>query len=513
MARKFYCGPIVETKAGKIRGFELDGVSHFYGIQYANAKRWQQPTPVVPWEGIKDATDYGYVSPLLTPNSPRMDLFIPHRFWPESEDCLNLNVWTKTTDKQAKKPVMVWFHGGGYAAGSSIEMVAYDGVNLADHGDVVVVTVNHRLNIFGYFDLSEFGEKYWNSGNAGNADLVASLQWVHDNIEAFGGDPENVTIFGQSGGGGKVINMYMTPAADKLFARGIMMSGGAGAPRNTQRHDKELAELLMKQLNVGSVEELEACSTVDLIYAFGKIQPIIDEKGWGGIGLWSPVANDWYLGHPYAAGYSESASKKPLMVGSVIAEMGAFMGNVHNKDDIPVEKRREHLQKQFGDDKADELIKLFKEVYPEKNELVLACMSNRSALMDFVDFRSKNAEAPVYAYLFTYDFPINGGTPAWHCSDIPFAFRNADKVAICNRDDGSTESLENAYYGAYVAFAKTGNPNGEGLAEWPAYTEDCKATMKFDGESRALIDEDTELQKAHLPVALSGMPRRLNVTM
>lgn len=513
MARKFFCGPIVETNAGKLRGFELDGVYHFYGIKYAEAKRWQQPTPVEPWQGVKDALDYGYVSPLLSPNYPHMDLFIPHRFWPESEDCLNLNVWTKTTDRNAKKPVMVWFHGGGYAAGSSIEMVAYDGVNLVEYGDVVVVTVNHRLNIFGYFDLSSYDEKYWNSGNAGNADLVASLQWVHDNIEAFGGDPDNVTIFGQSGGGGKVINMYMTPAADKLFARGIMMSGGAGAPRNTERHDREIAEMLMKRLDVKSVEELEAVPTEDLIYAFRKIEPELKEKGWSGIGLWRPVANDWYLGHPYEVGYSESASKKPLMVGSVIAEFGAFMGNIPNKDEIPVEERRNILAEQFGEEKADELIQLFKEVYPDKNELILSCMSNRTGLMEFVDHRSKNAEAPVYAYLFAYDFPINGGTPAWHCADIPFAFHNTDKVAICNRDDGSTDRLEKAYSGAYIAFAKNGNPNDEGLAEWPAYTENCKATMLFDSDSRPMIDEDTELQKAHLPVSTRSLPRRLNVTM
>jgi len=513
MARKFHCGPIIESNAGKIRGFELDGVYHFYGIKYAEAKRWQQPTPVEPWQGVKDALDYGYVSPLLTPNSPRMDLFIPHRFWPESEDCLNLNVWTNTTDRNAKKPVMVWFHGGGYAAGSSIEMVAYDGVNLVVHGDVVVVTVNHRLNIFGYFDLSSYGDKYWNSGNAGNADLVAALQWVHDNIEAFGGDPENVTIFGQSGGGGKVINMYMTPAADKLFARGIMMSGGAGAPWKIERHDRDIAEMLIRQLDVKSIEDLEACPTEDLIYAFRKISPELNEKGWGGIGLWHPVPNDWYLGHPYDVGYTEAASKKPLMVGSVIAEFGAFLGNIPNKDEIPVEERRNILAKQFGQEKADELIRLFKQVYPDKNELILSCMSNRTQLMEFVDHRSKNAEAPVYAYLFAYDFPINGGTPAWHCADIPFAFHNTDKVAICNRDDGSTDRLEAAYSGAYVAFARTGNPNGEGLPEWPAYTENCKATMLFDSYSRAMIDEDTELQKAHLPVATSGFPRRLNVTM
>lgn len=163
--------------------------------------------PVEPecWEGVKTAMAYGYVSPLLTNPVPEFELTVPHRFWPEGEDCLDLNIATPTLDAAAKKPVMVWFHGGGFSDGSAIAHIAFEGDNMARHQDVVMVCVNHRLNVFGFLDLSMYGEKYQNSGNAGIADLVAALKWIRKNIAAFGGDPDNVTIFGQSGGGGRLI--------------------------------------------------------------------------------------------------------------------------------------------------------------------------------------------------------------------------------------------------------------------------------------------------------------------
>ena len=231
--------PIVETRAGKLRGYQVGSTFYFLGVTYATAKRFMMPQPVEAWEGVQDAHAAGPVCPLLDDESPFGDVMIPHRFWPKSEDCLSLNLWTQSLDKNARKPVMVWFHGGGYSTGSAVEMVAYDGDKLSEFGDVVVVTVNHRLNILGYFDLSEYGEKYANSGNAGQADLVEALRWVHENITSFGGDPENVTIFGQSGGGGKVNAMLNTPAAKGLFHKGILMSGVGGrrpaAPKTSKK--------------------------------------------------------------------------------------------------------------------------------------------------------------------------------------------------------------------------------------------------------------------------------------
>ena len=197
--------PVLHTTSGDLKGYFYDGVYIYKGIPYAYADRFQMPVPSK-WNGVKDATNYGFVCPLQNQDTPNGELMVPHRYWPQDEHCQSLNIWTNKLDPEAKKPVLVWFHGGGYAAGSSIEQVAYDGVSIAKKGDSILVSVNHRLNILGYLDLSPFGEKYKNSANAGHADMVAALQWVHDNIALFGGDPENVTIFGQSGGPTSVIN-------------------------------------------------------------------------------------------------------------------------------------------------------------------------------------------------------------------------------------------------------------------------------------------------------------------
>lgn len=246
--------PVLHTTSGDLKGYFYDGVYIYKGIPYAYADRFQMPVPSK-WDGVKDATNYGFVCPLQNQDTPNGELMVPHRYWPQDEHCQSLNIWTNKLDPEAKKPVLVWFHGGGYAAGSSIEQVAYDGVSIAKKGDSILVSVNHRLNILGYLDLSPFGEKYKNSANAGHADMVAALQWVHDNIALFGGDPENVTIFGQSGGGMKVIDLMQIPSADGLFQKGLVMSGvmegdplGAGEKDGT-----EIVTAMMKELGFDDV--------------------------------------------------------------------------------------------------------------------------------------------------------------------------------------------------------------------------------------------------------------------
>ena len=250
--------PVLHTTSGDLKGYFYDGVYIYKGIPYAYADRFQMPVPSK-WDGVKDATNYGFVCPLQNQDTPNGELMVPHRYWPQDEHCQSLNIWTNKLDPEAKKPVLVWFHGGGYAAGSSIEQVAYDGVSIAKKGDSILVSVNHRLNILGYLDLSPFGEKYKNSANAGHADMVAALQWVHDNIALFGGDPENVTIFGQSGGGMKVIDLMQIPSADGLFQKGLVMSGvmegdplGAGEKDGT-----EIVTAMMKELGFDDVAQLE----------------------------------------------------------------------------------------------------------------------------------------------------------------------------------------------------------------------------------------------------------------
>ena len=222
----FECGknaPKATTKAGVLRGFTLDGVHTFHGIKYADAKRFEMPQPVAKWEGVKNADSYGFTCPLMYDDAPGGELRYHHGYWPSDENCQYLNVWT--TDMSARKPVMVWIHGGGYSFGSCLELGAVDGDSLCRHGDVVVVTLNHRLNIIGFFDLSAYGEKYKYTANLGMADLVAALQWIKENIAQFGGDPDNVTLFGQSGGGGKIQTLLQMPSAEGLFHKAITQSG------------------------------------------------------------------------------------------------------------------------------------------------------------------------------------------------------------------------------------------------------------------------------------------------
>ena len=224
--------PVANTPLGQLRGVKTEDAYIFRGIKYANARRFHMPEPVESWNGIRDAIIYGFVCPEITTPVPHDQFTVPHVFYPQHEDCQYLNIWTQSLDSQAKRPVMVWLHGGGYSTGSGIEHYAYDGEELSRHQNVVVVTLNHRLNVLGYLDLSAYDEEYAQSGNVGMADIVEALRWVKNNIAAFGGDPENVTVFGQSGGGGKVTTLLQMPSADGLYHRAIMRTGPCLHKRN-----------------------------------------------------------------------------------------------------------------------------------------------------------------------------------------------------------------------------------------------------------------------------------------
>ena len=500
MAKQFVCNDstVVTTTKGKLRGFLFDGIYTFHGIRYAKAKRFQMPEPVDAWDGVKDALSYGMICPVLNQPMPMGEVMTPHRFWPESEHCQYLNVWTKSIDPSAKKPVMVWFHGGGYSAGSSIEQVAYEGDNLAKFGDVVVVTVNHRLNVFGHLDLSAFGEKYWNSVNVGIADLVASLEWVRDNIAAFGGDPDNVLIFGQSGGGGKVTTLGQTPAADGLFHKAIVMSGVIGEDFQTSTvSGKEFALAIAAELGIEEkdIEKLEKVPSKLLIRATNKAEKKLRKEG--KFYNWGPVANSWYKGDPLKVGFNPSYQKVPTMVGSVLAEF-AFGGPVlMDKEGMSAEERRAVVAAKFGEENADKVIACFKSAYPDKNE-VYACDLDvngfRPLTIKYVKEKAKDAEAPVYSYMFSLIFNYMGGKAAWHCSDIAFFFHNATRLPIC-QIDGVTEQLEDKMAGAFVNFAYTGNPNVEGLPEWHPSTGDTVNTMVFDAECEERVNYDEDVVK------------------
>ncbi|MGN0977443.1 MAG: carboxylesterase/lipase family protein, partial [Faecousia sp.] len=461
--------PVLETTSGKLKGYFYDGEYIFKGIPYAHADRFQMPVPSK-WEGVKDATTYGFVCPLMMQDTPSAELLVPHRYWPMDEHCQNLNIWTKTLDKTAKKPVIVWLHGGGYFAGSSIEQVAYDGYNMCMEGDTVVVSINHRLNILGYLDLSPFGEKYKNSGNAGHADMVAALQWVHDNIAVFGGDPENVTIFGQSGGGMKVADLMQIPAADGLFHRGLIMSGVASESMlpSCQGTGEQIVTAMLTELGLtaADVAQLETLPYPELVKTYNKVMPAVAMTG-GYVGN-GPLVNDWYLGNPLQHGMREHAYEIPLMIGSVFGEF-AFAPSAFDKTALTDAEMTAIVSKVYGE-RTEEVLAAFAKAYPGKNPTDVLNVDRvmRQPSKQLAAMHAQGHKAGTYLYDFTLEFPMMHKI-AWHCSDIPFFFRNTDKVEICSIP-GVTEKLEAQIFGAFMHFARTGVPSQEDLPAWPEVT-------------------------------------------
>jgi len=469
---------LVKTSRGLIKGYKQNGLSIFKGIPYAKARRFHAPEPIESWEDVFDTASYGFVCPLMNIDRPGGELYVPHRYWPMDEDCLNLNVWTPDLDDQ-KRPVLVWLHGGGYEAGSSIEQVAYDGANMARLGDTVVVSVNHRLNILGYFDLSDFGEEYANSANAGTDDIIAALQWVHDNIAAFGGDPENVTVFGQSGGGAKVTTLLQTPAADGLYAKGINMSGVIGMLADEKGSGREMAEALMAELNLASVKELETVDYRLLAKAYLKLRPGFQKAG-KYVGC-KPHPNAFYAGDPCAVGFRKETAHIPLMVGSVFSEFFSFAPSPYDKAAMTPTEQEKTVRETLGGEGADALIPLFKKAYPERDILDLLRLDFifRGPEIDYIAKRSALNDC-TFSYLFNLDQPISGGTSPWHCCDIPYVFHNIDLVEHTHRPDGDNavaEQVQEQVFGSVMAFARTGNPANPRLPGWQPCSPGCENTM------------------------------------
>lgn len=493
-----------ETPNGKLRGFKLHGIYTFLGVPYGECKRWQTATPVKPWKGIRNAVQFGNrawpaaianqkadgAAPVFTPWD---SCGIAHEAYNYNEDCLNLNVWSPTLDKNAKKPVMVWIHGGGYASGSSMEMQCHYGENLSRFGDVVVVTVNHRLNIFGFLDASRFGEKYANSGNAGMTDLVLALQWVRDNIASFGGDPDNVLIYGQSGGGGKVRCLLQAPAAAGLFHKAVVMSGAGRMGDESSASSDAMLEALMDEFHTDSIEVLEALEPEELLEAVGKVTA---ERGLDKFGImtWHPIVNEWYPGPAEVVGVSEHSKNIPVMVGTVIAENPTM--RVFNKHDYTEEQQIAIVREAYPDQDVDHLIEVFKKAWPGKcltDAIEVKGRGSRTGTINFLDVRAKEATAPTYSYQLAHEYPQEGGRLAWHCADIPMVFHNsADYPEKFHK--GLLEGLEDAFCASWVNMARYGNPSNEYLnIDWPAYkTGEC-ATMVFDTPCEVRYDFDREL--------------------
>lgn len=494
--------PVVQVSGGKLRGFRDGKTCTFLGIPYAEAERFEMPKPVKPWDGVKSAQAWGPVCPVPAQERPGADEFVfPHRYWLESEACQVLNIWTQNPSTSAKKPVMVWMHGGGFTNGSSMESYAYDGKNLSEFGDVVVVSLNHRLNIIGTLDLSAYGAQYENSRYTGMADLVAALQYVQANIAQFGGDPGNVTIFGQSGGGSKVTRLMHMPVAKGLFHKAIAQSGGGLNYRTVEpdaaiKRQRAVAAGTLKQLGLdgSQIDRLKKVPYKDLIIAGNAATRELAQgagaggRGGGG-GGWEVIADDKYVMRELC----DWADTIPLMAGTVFSEMqGTMTRGDGRKNEWSTSEIDENLTKAYGEKKA-QVVAEFQKAFPRKKvqDVLYFANGSRPGVKQTLEWKREKSKTPVWNYLFAWEYPVNGGITSFHCSEIAFAFHNVNEphVRVATGGGAPALALQDKVAGAWLSFAKTGNP-GPSFKPWTTAEPN---TMVFDTVSECKPLRDDEL--------------------
>ncbi len=443
------------TRYGDVAGYIEKGVYTYKGIPYAQAERFRPAQAPKPWQEVRSCRHWGPVCPQAKNTGWSNDQTAFFYQWNDgyqSEDCLRLNVWTKGLADGKKRPVLFWLHGGGYTSGNGQEHPGYDGRNLADKGDVVVVTINHRLNCLGYLDLSAFGSKYQESGNLGQTDIVAALRWVKDNIANFGGDPNCVTIFGQSGGGGKVSTLLCMPSAKGLFHRAMIMSGSflGSTPQEEARQIGELTAWYLG-LTTASIDSIQHVPYEDLLEASNKAFREVSQRNQGkrighGIRLgWGPVNDGNIMPGIFENGSELISNDIPLLIGSTLTEFST----------------------------------------PNQDQMV------RQAVIQQASIRCNDGGAPVYVYQSGYHVPtMDGSFHACHNSDIPFFFNNVLKSASMTGATAEGIALGEKMSSALINFARTGNPNAKGLPKWPAFTIEMQATMYFDAPKCVLTHKE-----------------------
>ena len=489
---------IVETTFGKVRGMSYDGMYIFKGIPYAEAERFHAPHAPKKWDNVKDCSIYGCVSPLLHFTPPSGDhLLIPHQYWVQGENCQNLNVWTSSINSEEKKPVLMWIHGGGFSDGSSIEAPFYNGFNFAKHNDCVFVSINHRLNIFGYLDVSSFGEEYYNSGNNGQLDIIESLKWVRDNISRFGGDPGNVTIMGQSGGGGKVSTLLSMPAADGLYHKAVIMSGILSLhDAEVLEEPRECVEAMMEHLGCKDIKELEKVHFTALAQAFAKVSP--DLRRAGKCTGCMPYRNGEFTGNPFHVGFRKETINVPLIIGSVFGEGNSFANKGIRRDTLTEQDGRQMIVDRLGEEEADRIIGLFKEAYPDRNpaDLLFCDCTFREPTSRYARLRAEDG-GKVWVYMYALDSSIDGTRTPWHSSDIPLIFDNAETApAVVNKE--YTAKVQELIVTSLGRFLHTGDPNTEDIRGWDPVTPDCEHTLIMEKEPRIGVNFDKELMQALL---------------
>lgn len=464
--REFVCSetePVVETKAGKIRGYKVNDVFTFLGVRYAVAERFLPSRPVPRWEGVVDTQDYGYVCPTRPETTTAGNLAFPKRYWLANENCQYLNIWTKHLGDVVKQPVVVWLHGGGFTHGSCLELECYDGENMCRYGDVVQVSLNHRLNIYGYLDLSDYGSEYENSGIAGMEDIVAALRWVQDNIAQFGGDPDNVTIFGESGGGAKVRALMQMACADGLYHRAIINSGILPDSDTTPQQEKESAKQLAAKIvrSAGGLGRLRQLTNTELL-------TVMDEVSCGKFINWSPVpCTGTYIGEWFNAGFRKETLSIPVIVGSVFMELVPRPTDICEKGALSERERYDAVAKAFGENAAPAICREFEKAYPEFNMYyasLIDCMVRRPTSAFCLKRVAAGGER-TYNFVFAHETYYKGGLLSTHADELAFVFHNVEYMGALYGGE-ETFRLQDKIFYSFMAFAANGDPNNDKITEW-----------------------------------------------
>ena len=494
---------VAQTANGKVAGYIQDGVTIFKGIPYAKAKRFEAPVQADSWEGIRSCRQYGPVSPQGARSGWANDEIAFAFNWNDGvqgEDCLRLNVWTPALDSR-KRPVMVWLHGGGYSAGSGQELPSYDGTSLAFAEDVVVVSINHRLNVLGFLDLSAYGEKYAKSANAGLLDIVASLKWVRDNIAAFGGDPSNVTIFGQSGGGGKVTTLLATPCAKGLFHKAIVQSGSMLRTMESKYSRKiGIATVRNLGLDASSIDKISEVPYGELLAAGEKaIAQVKAEADRDGVASfifgWAPTVDGAVLpSQPFDPQAPAISAEIPMIIGTTRHEFSMTtyvpaLRNAGREEVIGILKGR------YGEG-TERFLELFAKAYPGSKpaDMLDADFVFRPGAIEQALRKSLQGAAPVYMYMFNWESPVlDGILRSTHCMEIPFVFNNADRHASMTGGGAQAMKLASKMSHCWAEFARCGKPSAEGLPEWEPFEAEKRAVMFFDNTCKMSYSHDKEL--------------------